>query len=252
MIFFTPLILRGQDKHDHFLISKNKIKAIETYSVSLQDSSKSILNTKEIFNNKGRRTSVKIFNKNGSTSEYKYYYIADTIKDKRVTIFNDTIHSTTKLNFDEKGRLAKTTDYDSNNKENGTYEIINYKRNERTVERKFYFNNELHIHTKENYSKSGELLKQYKRIDKRWVKSEKPNTKEDTIENYNGTGLTLKRIVHSIKSDCTILGILEPIKLIKNDQLTTERYINEKGLIEFEIQRLNSKLIAKKKYKYAS
>ncbi len=245
-------ILIGQDVPDFDLIVNNSISKIQGYNISLKDGTVQTLKTIESFNLKGKRTSIRIFNDHGSVSEYQYHYKDDTILHQRLTFFDGQLHSKTTIKYDEKGREIETIDEDAEGKPTGTFTKTKYKKGGKIKESKIYIKNKLSKQTKEVREPNKDNVRNYQRDNNKWSQRDNSNIKTETITNYKGTKLTLQKKLIKIQKPQILLGIIDPISLKENDELIIEKYIEENGLIDKEIQYLNAKLIAKKKYRYVS
>jgi hypothetical protein len=122
---------------------------------------------------------------------------------------------------------------------------------------KVYFSNQLSIKEITSYNLDQEPIMISRRRNGKWKHASlkdgmSPDLKKVEIENYNGTSLTLIRKEMTIDVEKTIIGLGGELKLLPGDLLINEEYRNKDRLIEMEIQFVNQKFIAKKKYKYFS
>lgn len=253
--FIFALSIHAQDKYDPIVIECNNIREIEGYIVEegLMDS---FLITKEYFNSKGRRTKIEIYDSLGIKSEYLYKYKNDTIRIERITKLHGLFHSKTKIYLDKKNREVKAVDFDEDGKKTGTYSKTKYNDRKRTKETKIYFTKKLSVHTKEKFDSEGSIVQYAIKKNGKWkdqlTNGSNPNRSEEEFENYENTGFKLERVTNTYTEKNSILGLNGTLKLLPNDILTTERYINSSGLIEMVKQYLNGNLINTKKYKYVS
>ncbi len=252
------LALNAQDKYAPKNIERNNIKEIDCYLFEENSKTDSFLITKEDFNSKGRRTKITIYDSTGTIqSEYLYNYKYDTLRIERITKFYGNFSSRTKIFYDKNNREIKAIDYDINDKKTGTYSKTKYNDRKLTEETKIYLANKLSVHVKKKFDKN-HILKEYScKKNGKWTHElikdgVHPNCSLTEIENFQNSGLKLKREKRKINERTSIIGLKGKLKLFVNDILITEKYINKKGLIEFEKQYLNDKLIAVKKYKYVS
>ncbi len=253
---FIVLSLNAQDNYAPKNIERNNIKEIKCYIFEENSKIDSFLISKEDFNSKGRRTKNTIYDPTGTIqSEYIYNYKYDTLKIERITKFYGNFSSRTKIFYDKNNREIKAIDYDINNKKTGTYSKTKYNDRKLTEEIKIYLANKLSAHIKKKFDKN-HVLKEYSyKKNGKWThelikEGIPPNCSLTEIENYQNSGLKLKREKRKINERTSTIGLKGKLKLSMNDILITEKYINKKGLVEFEKQFLNNKLIEVKKYKY--
>lgn len=248
--------VNAQEKYDPTVIQRNNVKEIEGFILEEGDSLNTYLITKEYFNIRGYRTKIEVYDSIEIKSEYIYNYKDDTLKTERITKFGNKIHSITKLHYDDKLREVKAVDFDSNGNKTGTFSKTKYNDRKRIKENKIYFSNKLAIHTKEQFDKNGSVNKYWTKRNGKWILESMNNGNSDVIvekiENVFGTELKMTSQTETITKDCTILGLNGKLKLSKEDILRDEKYIKSNGLIEYEKQYLNNKLLSIKRYKYVS
>ena len=254
VLLMAALAINAQQKIDPNMLQRNNIIEIEGYVFDSETAMDSMLITKEYFNAKGHRVKIEIYNSTGTTSEYIYNYKDDTLLTERITKFRNELHSVTKIRYDDKLREIETIDYDFEGKKMGTYSKVKYNDRKKTKETKIYIENTLYIHTMDLMD--GNKFKKRlwtERNGKKIIKSECEQNKhviEEEIINFKGSQLTMKKRTNQICKDQTILGLKGRLKISSGDILTDETYLNQNGLIEYEKQYLNDKLIGIKKYKY--
>ena len=238
----------GQQQ-DHVLIKRNNIKEVLGYVVNEANDRDSFLITHEFFNKMGRRTKIKVYKSNGSSTEYEYNYKDDTLCTERITrLGSKSIY--TKIYYDKKNREVRAVDFDANDNKSGTFSKIKYNDRKRTKETKIYVDNKLKVRNIETYDEGGQFLNVglYKNGKKHW--SGLGNVKSENIVNYNNQGLDLVKRTRVIKNNVTMLGLIGPINIVQGDELIDEQYYQLNGLLDYEKQYLNSKCIATKKYHY--
>jgi hypothetical protein len=253
LISIVAFSLNAQQNYNPEVLERNNIKQIEGYIFEGNSETDSFLLTNEYFNSRGRRTKIEIHDSLGLRSEYIYFYKNDTLRTERITKFDGRFSSRTKIFYDKKFREVKAIDFDIKNKKTGTYSKIKYKDSNLTEEHKIYFSNKLAIHSIRQYDENKSLKLYLVKKKGRW--ENQLNAKrliKTEIENYQNTGLKLKRTEELVDRNKTILGIKGKLILKLGDVLITEEFLNKKGLIEYEKQYLNGNLIATKKYKFRS
>lgn len=189
---------------------------------------------------------IKIFKPNGNMTEYEYIYQDDTLCIERITrIGNRTIF--TKKYYDKKNREVKAIDFNECGSKTGTYSKTKYNDKKRTKELKIYVENKLVNHKKTNYD-SCHIINVSNNENGKINCPDK--VKFEKIINYNNQGLDLVMRTIVITKKCTTLGLIGPISLTPDDVVIDEQYRHPNGLIEFEKQYLNGKLVGTKRYKY--
>lgn len=244
----------AQDKYDPAIIAGNNIKKIEGYIFKDETATDSFLITKEYFNSKGRRTKIEVYDSIGISAEYIYKYQNDTLRIARVTRIGGKYHSTTMLSYDRKFRETKAVDYDRNGRKSGNRSKTKYNDRKRTSETKLFISKKLAVHTKKQFDSTGKLIQYKIKENGKWVDKYEnglnPNTLMQEFENYNGKGVKLEQKKQFYDKNTMVLGLNGTLKVAARDTLVTERYVFANGLLAYEIQYLNEKLIAIKKYKY--
>ena len=254
VLLIAALSINAQQKNDPIILQRNNVIEIEGYVFDSETALDSMLITKEYFNAKGHREKIEIYNSTGITSEYIYNYKEDTLLTERITKFRNELHSVTKIRYDDKLREIETIDYDFEGKKMGTFSKVKYNDRKKTKETKIYIGNKLNIHTMDlmdgkNFIKRLWTVRNGKKI----INSECEQNKhviEEEVINFNGSQLTMKKRTNQYCNEQTILGLKGRLKISEGEILTDETYLNQNGLIEYEKQYLNDKLICIKKYKY--
>ncbi len=247
--------INAQDKYDPEMIVFNGVKEIEAYIFEEEGRADSFLITKEYFNKKGRRTKIAVYDSVGIRSEYIYKYKDDTLRTERITKIDGEFLNRTEIHYDKKNREVKAIDYDINDRKTGTYSKTKYNDRKSTKETKIYFSNRLSIHSREKYDEDHKVIEYSIKKNGKWVQQldkegKNPNCKITEAEDYQNSGLKLIKEELYVEKSKIILGLKGKIKLSPKDVLTTEKYLNENGLIVYERQFLNGEFIALKKYRY--
>ncbi|MEZ4920575.1 MAG: hypothetical protein R2792_15850 [Saprospiraceae bacterium] len=77
-----------------------------------------------------------------------------------------------------------------------------------------------------------------------------PNTLLQEFRKLQWSGLKTEQKKQFYDKNTMVLGLNGTLKVAAQDTLVTERYVFANGLLAYEKQYLNDKLIAIKKYKY--
>jgi len=257
IFIFCSQEIHAQDRVSPALLAHFNITVIDGSLFESQLDQDSFLITRDSINAKGRKTKVEIHDRNGILCEYMFIYQDDTVCTQRITRCNGQLLSKTQYYYDDQHREIKAVDFDKTGKPNGTFSTIQYNDKKRTKEVKIYFSNQLSIKEITSYNVDQEPIMISRRRNGKWKHASlkdgmSPDLKKVEIENYNGTSLTLIRKELTIDVEKTILGLGGELKLVPGDLLINEQYRNKDRLIDMEIQFVNQKFIAKKKYKYLS
>jgi len=248
--------INAQESNKPHVIEKNKVKKVEAYVYENVTTSDSRLITKEYFNKRGRTTKIEIYDSLKIKSEYFYIYKSDTLRTERITRFNGELHSKTILKYDNKFREVKSIDYDDKGQKTGVYSKTKYNDRKNTEQTIIYTSRRPTIRIRKQFDSNNVLIKYSKKEHGKWVHSNKDqidfNSTTEEIDNTSFGEFKLIRRTMVINKSNIIIGISGKLKVLVNDILINERYINSKGLLEFEKQYLNDKLIGIKKYKYVS
>jgi hypothetical protein len=231
---------------------RNHLKIVEEYVTVTIDGQDSFLLTKEYFNQKGRTTLKEIYNRNGLSCSYVYFYKDDTVRTERITVCYGKFLSKTKIWYDRKNREVKAIDYDENGKKTGTYSKIKYNDKLNTQEVLIQFHNGNRKETKYQFGKDNEFVASFEKKNGVWVEKPRYDTGNLKSEEENYRGTKLKRIstTYKIKESTTTISVKGKQKLEKGDILKTDTYIMENGLNDFQVQYLNGVFNAKKRFLY--
>jgi hypothetical protein len=258
-VFFTFMIVVsvcGQDKHDPALIERNKVKEIVGYIFEGENTMDSFLITREYFNTKGKRTKIMIFDSSGVKNEYHYHYKYDTLRTERITKFRGKFHSITKILYDDKNREVNATDYDENGNKTGTYSKTKYHDRIGIKETKSYISGKLAIHTKAQYDKNNQLIRNSVKEKGKWIQEEIKVIIQDTSleknRDFESSGVTVLKTTRLINKKTKILGHKSALTLFPEDVLTTEIYKYSNGLTKLEKLYINEKLVSVLKYYYVA
>lgn len=246
----------GQDKHDPALIERNKVKEIVGYIFEGENTMDSFLITREYFNTKGKRTKIMIFDSSGVKNEYHYHYKNDTLRTERITKFRGKFQSITKILYDDKNREEKTTDYDEHGNRTGTYSKTKYHDCKGIKETKIYISGKLAIHTKAQYDKNNQLIRNSVKENGKWIHEDIKVIIQDTSLkknlNFESSEVTVMKTTRLITKITEILGHKGTLILFPEDVLTTETYKYSNGLTKLEKLYINEKLVSILKYYYVA
>jgi len=250
-IFITHA-LDAQDEQPHNLLHINHISKIEGF-IFLSPEKTSIdshLITAEYFNALGYRTKIEIFDSTGLLNSYEYLYKDDSVRIERLTYFNNSFHSKSKLYYNNKGKEIKAVDYSSTGHKNGTRSKSKYNANDQLKEFKIWFDGKLSIKEKYTYGPDGWPVEVFQ------ILPQKSTKKYDKDQSWSKLGLIdqegrqmkIKKLTFDVPT--TILGLSGRLKLETGDELETRRFYKENGLLDEEDQNKNGMFLARKKYKY--
>jgi hypothetical protein len=247
------LFIFAQESIKVDLAMQNNLKIIEEYVNETIDGQDSFLLTKEYFNQKGRTTLKEIYNREGLTCAYSYFYKDDTVRTERITVCHGKFISKTKIWYDRKNREVKAIDYDKNGKKTGTYSKTKYNDKLKTKEVMIQLSYGKIIEIKTQFGNNMDMSSSYEKKNGVWVDMASRN---DTLifrsedENFNGSQLKRISTTSKVKESNTTISVKGKQKLEKGDILKTETYIMQNGLKSYQIQYLNEGFNAKKRFVY--
>jgi len=252
----------AQDNKQQDWMEKYKITTIEAMIMKNDDVQDSFMITKEYFNVRGYRTKIEVFGFDGPKCYYEYYYAGDTLKTHRNTYSEGGFVSVSKHRYDENNLLISTIDYDANGKETNTYKVREYNKKKQLKKVYITINGKRWMRQSLNYRSNGNLRSVYNRyagrpktvvryhINGAKIRPENINLIEETYDKT--TGLDRKSITRIIKQEETTIAGGGQTKFKIGDEITSETYTEERGLVMQEIQYINGSLSAIKKYLYQS
>lgn len=253
ILMHLSLFIFAQESIKVDLAMQNNLKIIEEYVTETLDGQDSFLLTKEYFNKKGRTTLKEIYNRDGLTCSYSYFYKDDTVRTKRITVCRDKLLSKTKIWYDRKNREVKAIDYDGNGRKTGTFSKIKYNDKLKTKEVYIRFDNGKIIEIKTQFADNMDAASNYEKKNGVWVEMA---TRNDTLvlrtedENFNGSKLNRISTTSRITESKTIISVKGAQKFEKGDIVKTETYIMQNGLKAYQTQYLNEEFNARKRFVY--
>ncbi|MBK7095475.1 MAG: hypothetical protein IPH57_10660 [Saprospiraceae bacterium] len=265
LLILTYNISSGQDVQSDSIIRKNNVMEVITHIYKNDNSKDSILYTVEKFNVFGKRLSISINNLRNGFIEYQYAYTYDSILSEQKQ-FNSyqKLSQIQRFFYNNQSKLFKAIHFDSLDKETGSYSEYKYNGKNQLTERKFFIDNLLFRHVKYVYHKNGKLKSEITLLPKNEKTILKFNIDGQMIPNrkarlyYLESKLNKKspedpdiiKKTHKFNKQLTIISLKGYLVVRKYDTLDTFIHYQKDGLIIHEIQYLNSKFLAKKRYQY--
>lgn len=257
-------LLSAQDGQSPSLIKENNIQKIETYFLEPNATQDSTLITKEEYNDNGWRTKIEIYDSLGLANHYEYDYQFDSIKTERRTYFRNELSSVTKLKNDQYGNELTAIDYDADGNKLGMASEILYNDQQQLVETIVYNGDLIIFQEKRKYHQNGNL-KEVDKIKPDYLKStsvykengelkdnqdSKHYWNKEIFENYRSTGITLEQVDCRRAYKIGVIAVSGILDLAPFDNLRTQTFFLSSGLIDYEQEFVNGKLIGKRSYKY--
>lgn len=264
VLYFSLYTLSAQDGQPPSLIKGNGIKKIEAYFFQGNATQDSTLITVEDYNTAGWRTKIEIYDSLGLANHYEYDYLFDSIKTERRTFFRNEFDSVTKIENDQFGNELSAIDYNADGEESGWKSINKYNDQGQLIESSIYDNSKLVICEESKYHSNGEIMEtavtKLGRLVARYVYDENGKVKQRqdsknyyskvVFENYKSTGRRMDQIDSRSAYKKITIGVGGVLDLARFDNLRTQIFYLDNGLIDYEVQYVNGKLIGKQKNKY--
>ncbi len=256
--------LLSQDGQSSTLLRNNNVKNVETYFFVKKETQDSILITREDYNIEGRRSKIEIYDTLGLTDHYEYDYLFDTIKIERRIYFRNILSSITKLENDEYGNELRATDYGVNGDKLGMASEKIYNDQQQLLETLVYNGDIIFFHEKREYHENGNLMEvrvlKPNKLQRTSVYKENGELKynqnskfywnKEIFENYRNSGVKVEQVDSRRANRIRVIGVSGILDLKPFDNLRTQIFYLNNGLIDYEIQFLNGSLIGKRSYSY--
>lgn len=237
----------------------NNVSQVDGYLYTKENSSDSILITREFYNNTGFKTKIEIYDSlENNFATYKYVLRFDSLPIAFLAYKGDTLISKSVYVYNRDYIKSQATVYLGNQMNNFTTYI--FSKDQKVREVREYKNKELALVTEYRYFYFGPLKEKIVKFPKsKWAVTKYRKTRykvdllekyEKQYENYKDSGRKLIKNTQLFNRKGTITTLKGIESFDKKDELKTKTYYLKNGLINYIVQIKNGRFFARKTYVY--
>ena len=155
LLLFIIAQLSAQGEDDHLLMQENRVHTVQAYYFETEGAVDSTLMSTEVYNQKGRRTSVEYYDSLGVRNRYEYFYHYDTIRCRRRSYYRGQLSSRTKIIYNERGQEIQSIGYIPGGYFSGKFSEFKYNDDYQLEDIKIYLGNAKLFHQEIEYHLNG-------------------------------------------------------------------------------------------------